>query len=375
MPNMKRVAIASHVALINGKEVDGIGNVMIETMSDIPMEFTMVRHSMEGSLPSVIRRHKGKEITKETKMGVIASPAPLRYLTELLATVWHFTFRQKVDVYIGIDPLNALAAVVLKKLGRIKTCVFYTPDYSPKRFESGAMNKVYHAIDRYCVRKADEVWCVSSKIQQVRRDMGLADDKNIFVPNVPPTKFESYRSNKHDKYELITLGTVDTQLDNAGVIEAIAKLAKKYPKLSMTIVGNGPEEDNLRTLARKLGVEDRVHLVGRKPLAEALELESKAGIGLALYTGEWGFNEYGDSTKCREYFYYGLPVISTDSHATVQDIRDYKAGVVVEKGADHYVKALEEIITNYDTYAANSSKLGNAFVGIHKKEIERLSKA
>lgn len=369
---MKRLAIASHPALIDGKEYDGIGNAVVEALSTEALTYYFVRHSMEGNAPSRIDTYENGDVTDSQKLTVISKPSPVRYVSEMLATVWHFTFRKKVDAFVAIDPLNACAAVLLKKLRRIDTCIFLTPDYSPQRFGNKHLNKIYHGIDRFCVRNADEVWSVSTRIQEVRRKMGLPEIKNILLPNVPPAKFADLRKNKHDKYNLITTGIVDKQLDFEGAIRAIAQLKNTYPKLSFTVVGNGPEDSRLRLLAKELHVADRIHFMGRRPLAETLELQSKAGIGLALYTGEWAFNHFGDSTKCREFFFFGLPVISTDSHATVPEIKKYKPGLVVEKGVEHYATAITDIIENYDTYTKASRKLGDAYNDVHRKNILRV---
>lgn len=369
---MKRLAIASHPALINGKEYDGIGNAVVEALSTEALTYYFVRHSMDGNAPSRIDTYQDGEVIASSKLPVVSKPSPLRYIAEMFATVWHFSVRKKVDTFVAIDPLNACAAVVLKKLGRIETCIFLTPDYSPQRFGNVMLNKIYHSIDRFCVRNADEVWSVSTRIQEVRRKMGLADSKNILLPNVPPAKFADLRKNKHDKYNLITTGILDKQLDFEGSIRAVAQLRDTYPKLNFTVIGNGPKESQLHLLAEELQVADRIHFTGRLSLAETLDLESKAGIGLALYTGEWGFNHFGDSTKCREFFFFGLPVISTDSHATVPEIKKFKPGLVVEKGVDHYVKAITDILENYEKYANASVKLGEAYNDVHRKNILRV---
>lgn len=369
---MKRIAIASHIALIKGKEYDGIGNVLIETLGDIPADLFMVRHSMEGGLPSVVRNYSAGKIVKEHRLAVFRKPGPLRYVTEIIASVGYFGLIKKVDVYVGVNPLNAIAGVLLKKMGRVKQAIFYTPDYSPQRFSNQVLNRVYHAIDSYCVKHADEVWCVSARIQAVRREMGLQEEKNILVPNVPPEKFAPLQKNKRNRYGLITYGIVDKQLDSAGVIRAVAALKDTYPELNFTIVGNGPEEAALKKLAKELKVADRIIMPGRKPLDETLELASKAGIGLALYTGEWAFNTFGDSTKCREFFFFGLPVISTDSHATVEEIKQYNAGVIVPMSVDSYIEAIKTVLKNYDDFSEASARLGRKYAGIHKREIERL---
>lgn len=370
---MKRLAIASHVALIDGKEYDGIGNALQEALSTTSVDYYFVKHSMEGNMASSICAYmSGKEEGRGKLRFVIRRPGPLRYVTELIATVVHFSFSKKVDVYIGIDPLNALAAVLLRKLGRVQYCVFYTPDYSEKRFGSNLLNNVYHAIDRYCVRNADEVWSVSTKITEIRRSLGLSEEKNILVPNVPPAKFAPLQKNKKHEHTLIMYGIVDTQLDFEGSIRAVKALSKKYDDIQMYIVGNGPEETRLKQLAKTLDIDDRIQFMGRKPLADTLELASKSGIGLALYTGEWAFNAYGDSTKCREYFFFGLPVISTDSHATVPEIIESEAGIIVEQDVQKYVEAIEQVFADYATYSHASKALGKKYSDTHKKLILNL---
>lgn len=368
----KKIAVASHVAMIDGGQYDGIGNVVKETLNQLGSDYIFVRHSIDGRLRSEAQVYQGGKITKALGLGVIAGPAPVRYMSEVLRTVGFFSRHEKVEVYVGIDPLNALAGILLRKRGRVKKAIFYTADYSPKRFNSGLLNKVYHMIDEYCVRNADEVWSVSTRICGVRRDMGLADDKNIFIPNVPPSGPDNLSNAEHDKYELVTTGIIDEQLDFEGTMKAMVELSDELPRLHFTIVGNGPREGYLRELAKELGIQDRVRFTGRLPLAEALEIQASAGIGLALYTGVWGFNQYGDSTKCREYFNFGLPVISTDTHSTVEDIRKWQAGIIVGKSIDSYKMAIREVLSRYDEYSEHSLGASREHKDAHRKIFHRL---
>ncbi len=369
---MKRIAIASHVALIDGKQYDGIGNVLIETLNPTTDEFFFVRHSLDGLLDSEVHLYQSSKISKIENLVVIKSPSPLRYIMEVIKTVRYFSTKAKIDVFVGVDPLNGLAGVLLKKRKKVDTAIFYTADYSDNRFENKLLSKIYHLIDAYCVKNADEVWSVSSRIVDIRKKMGLSSEKIIFLPNVPPVEFNKFRENKHDKYSLITYGIVDKQLDFDGAIKAVAALVKDFPKISFTVVGNGPEENRLKQLASKSGVANRVHFLGQKPLSETLKIASKSGIGLALYTGVWGFNKYGDSTKCREFFNYGLPVLSTDTHSTVGDITDSGAGIIVKMSVDEYVDAIKQIIDEYEDYSKKSLQLGKKYEGAHRKELLRI---
>jgi len=368
---MIKLAVASHVALVDGKQYDGIGNVLIETLEGLSENFMFVRHSMDGLLPSEVHQYNKKNITKKQLL-VISRIGPLRYLTEFIATVFYFTFLKKIDIYVGIDPLNAVAGIFLKKIGRLDTAVFYTADYSVNRFTNSFLNKIYHKIDRYCVNYADQVWSVSSKIVKIRREMGLSDSKNIFLPNVPPIEYAKYRENKREKHTLITYGIIDKQLDFEGVIRAVSNLKEDIPDIKFVIVGNGPEESRLIKLAEELSVSDRIIFKGRQTLPKTLELASKSGVGLALYTGAWAFNTFGDSTKCREYFSYGLPVISSDTHSTVDEIKAFNAGIIVKLSQVDYENAIKKVISNYDTYSSHSLSLGKKYEGIHRKMIQEL---
>lgn len=369
---MKIVVFASHVTRIDGKEYDGIGNTLKKTLATVTGQYTFVRNSMDGLLGSEVQYFDGAKIITSTKPGVVSRPAPVRYLWEYFKTVQYFSKQPHIDAYIGIDPLNALAAIKLRKMGKVSKAIFFTADYSPKRFKNSILNFMYHSIDRYCVKHADEVWSVSARICEIRREMGLAEEKNIFVPNVPPVEYKKYANHTHDPYQLVVTGIIDKQLDYEGAIRAVAELKHKYPQISLTIIGNGPEEKSLQKLANQLGVKDRVKFTGRVPLEKALDLQSRAGIGLALYTGIWGFNQYGDSTKCREYFSFGLPVISTDTHATVEEVRSSGAGIIVGLSVDEYKKAIIKILDNYGAYSQASSRQGDVYAGVHRKEIARI---
>lgn len=369
-----KLAVSSHVALIDGQEYDGIGNSLKATLDSLGKEYVFVRNSMDGELASEVHKYNNGVLRKKSRLIVFRKFAPLRYLSEVIATVIYFRKKQ-VDIFIGIDPLNALAAILLKKLGKVKCAVFFTADYSEKRFANSILNRVYHAVDRYCVKEADEVWCVSSRIVEVRVRMGAAAERCVLVPNVPPKIYAKLQNTEHNRFEIITSGIIDKQLDYDGLIHAVARLKVYYPELSLTVAGNGPEEGRLRELTDELGIRDRVHFLGKISLKKYLERVAGAGIGAALYTGVWGFNFYGDSTKCREFFNYGLPVITTDTHSTVKEVKKFNAGLVVDKNIDIYVDSIAKILNNYDKYAYASAKLGLRYSGVHEKEIKRLFKS
>ena len=51
-----------------------------------------------------------------------------------LVLYWVIKQKEKYNTFIGIDVLNALAGLMLKKIGRVEKVIFYAMDFTPRRF-------------------------------------------------------------------------------------------------------------------------------------------------------------------------------------------------------------------------------------------------
>lgn len=202
--------------------------------------------------------------------------------------------------------------------------------------------------------------------------MGAEKNKNLFVPNMPAAGYKKYLKNIRNKFQLITLGIIDKQLDFINLFDAISELKNEYPGISLKIIGNGPKEEKYRQYILKNNLQNNVVFLGYLNHQDALKEISQSGIGLALYNGKWGFNYYGDSMKCREYFCFGLPVITTDTHSTVDEIKKNSAGIICKTQKDSYKQAIIKILKNYKKYSNSSVALAKKYDNIHMKLISKL---
>lgn len=367
------IITTAHASFVNGKIYEAPANTITEILKNKKENFIFIRHSIDGQMPSIIYYYKDGNPAAEKRLFVISRVAPLRYISEIIATGVYFLSRSHKDaVYIGVDPLNCVTGILLKKIGKFKKVVFFTVDYSKTRFKNKILNSIYHAVDRFCARNADEIWNVSLRIQKVREALEVSAEKNIFVPNIPSEDYKKYSANAKEKYHIMTLGIVGEQMDFIGMFDALKELKKEYPQILFKIAGNGPKEENYKKYVEDNGLKDNVKFLGYLNHDEALDQISKSGIGLALYNGNWSFNYYGDSMKCREYFCFGLPVITTDTHSTVEEIKEYKTGTVCKMDALEYVNAIKEIFKNYDEFSNNSYTLSKKYENIHAKLLENL---
>ncbi len=70
---------------------------------------------------------------------------------------------------------------------------------------------------------------------------------------------------------LVTVGHLVARKRHADVLRALAVLGRRHPMLRYVIIGEGPERIAIEGLAARLGVADRVELLGQLPHARAVE--------------------------------------------------------------------------------------------------------
>jgi len=323
------------------KPVHGTGSEIDPFLEKRGEEHILVRHSLFPGVASRVAKFSKGEFD-ERFYGFKNPPFFLRTIQEQLVTFYIiFKTKEKVDLFIGIDPLNVFSGIAAQKLGKVKKTVFYTADYAHQRFENPLMNWIYHCFDRFGIRNADQVWNVSTRIVEQRRKQGVSVENNFLVPNSPT--FESAKRlpySEINKYDLVIVSHLTKAIGFPLVFEAVKNISQKYEDLRLLVIGGGPDEEELKELAQELGMGDKIIFLGRMPHEKVLEILSQSAVGLALYTGGEPWTEFGDSMKAREYMACGLPVIMTDIPSTADDVEKNKAGLVI----NFERKALEEAV-------------------------------
>ena len=154
----------------------------------------------------------------------------------------------------------------------------------------------------------------------------------------------------------------------AGRLEAmkqVDRLITIYSKLSSEIqaqndfyiAGSGTVEETLKAKAREMGVEDKVHFVGKVPNEKMQAFDSKCRMLLMASTYE------GMPTAIAEAMTVGLPVVSTDVGDISCVIKNDKNGFLVpaEFRDEDYIKAICDILEDYDRFANEALKTSVIF--------------
>lgn len=237
-----------------------------------------------------------------------------------MTVFWGIGLQGTYDVYIGVDPLNCLAGLVLRSLGLVNRVIFYSIDFTPKRFPQRLLNNVYHAIELWCVRFADIRWDISPRIAQGREKFLGLQQKDYPVTVVPVGLWEKDIASPHTNFHPHRIVFVGHLLKKQGVekvLEAIAMVKKQVKDISFLIIGGGEEEKRLRLLADKLHLGKNVEFTGWMwDQEEIRKLLLGCAFAVATYdprgAQEDNFTYYADPTKIKTYLSCGLPVIMTD---------------------------------------------------------------
>jgi glycosyltransferase involved in cell wall biosynthesis len=359
--------IVSHATLVNGHFFEPPTNTISETLLKEKKNFIFIRHSLNGEFKSIIYIYEKGILIHEKNIFSIRKNSFLRFLSQPIMTIYHLLLIElpQHNTLIGVSPLNAISGIILKLFKKINKTIFYSVDFTPSRFPNIFLSKIYNMANDFAAKYSDEIWAVSTRIQKIYIDKGISKNKIRYIPNVPSSEYIKFKFNKRNKYHLVTLGVIDKQLDFINLFKAINALKKDFPEIFLKIIGSGPDINHHIAYVKKNHLSKYVKFYGFMNHKKALEEISKSGIGIALYSGQWNFNYFGDSMKCREFFSFGIPVITTNTHSTVDDIRKFKAGIISDTSSKDYRVAIEEIINNYNSFKNNSQKLGDRYKDIH----------
>lgn len=155
------------------------------------------------------------------------------------------------------------------------------------------------------------------------------------------------------KYKVVYVGRIIIRKKIDGIIEAVKNLNKKGLKIDLIIVGEGPEEKNLKKLAANLNF---VSFLGRKTKEEALKIVAKSDLSVLNSVYE------GLPHTIIESFVMGTPVVATEIPGTNEIAINNKTALTVRSGdTAALAKAIEKMLLN-KKLASKLTKSGLALI-------------
>lgn len=346
----KKIIIATHV-YTTGPAQD-LRDYLIEQKIDTLLFIGHPLNYNNKLTDSGYEYYQNGKILKKYYPKIRKRPELINYFRHFYKTVkFALNSRERFDLFVGSDNLNAVAGLFLRRIGRVKKVVYYVIDYNPKRFQNRLMNKIYHKIDQFCVKRCDETWNLSKRMIQGRKKyFNFTGGKQIVVPiGIWFNRLKHKKSTTKNK-TLVFMGNILKKQGVQYVIEAIPKVIKKIPNFTFLVIGGGDYIPTLKKLADNIGVSKYVKFTDFiDDHKEVEKMLSRCSVAVAMYekfdeNGDLSFTYFADPGKIKSYLASGLPVLLTDVPHNAKEIEKLNCGKIIKTDYKDIVRAVVSLM-------------------------------
>lgn len=328
------------VLYLNNEKKDNVVHIT-HSFSDCPDRISRCIWYKKGV---IYREWKSKDYKKSSE--------PLIYLKEFIFTVYSvFKTSLKFNVSVCMDGVCTFFGIFLRKLGKIKKVNYWAMDFVPEsRFKSSLKNFIYHEINKFGYRNADEMWDLSPRMADAREEF-LGIKKNIYRKyKVVPygmwlDRIKRYSYEECEKNTLVFMGHLIEKQGVQLVLDAIPEIVQKIPDFRFKVIGTGNYEDSLKQKVKDLKIEKYVDFLGKIEKNEDLEEEiAKSCVAIAPYIAKLDiWTKYADPGKVKTYLGCGVPVLLTDVPWNAKEIEKEGCGKIIEESVESIVSSFFEL--------------------------------
>lgn len=332
----------------------GAGKVALEIGKRIAKDLKVVIIAQQIN-PEYIENYP--EIIFESINGPITSS----FLFWLLFPVWYFKTAKIIDkyskqgkirIFISVFPANWIG-LPYKIFHREIRCDWYCHEPSAfihikkwrnaisnplKRALANLLAPIFSAIDKILAKYADNIIANSHYSQNIIEK--IYNTKSVVIyPGVDTQQYIPVPFKDKENY-ILSVGRL-TKFKNFNLlIKAFSKLEDKT--LSLYIVGNGEEKENLQKLATRLNVQQRVKLLSDINDQQIIDLFAKAKIFVLCSKNEPFGIVPVEAMAC------GTAVIADNSGGPIETIVSQKTGILVDCNENSLFEAFSELLNDKD---------------------------
>ena len=256
-----------------------------------------------------------------------------------------------IDIIHCHNPMGGVTARVAARLSKKHPYVIYTAHGF--HFYKGApfLNWIlYYSAEKFLARWTDHIITINAEDYKralrfhvrgedgVTRIGGVGCDSDRFkpVPDIRSSKRKELGV-PEDAFHIVTAAELNDNKNQIVIIEALARMDDK--DVYYSICGKGPNEEILKELIKKHGLEDRVRLLGyRTDMEEVLQTadvfafpSKREGFGIAAV----------EALLC------GVPLIASDTRGAIEYAKDGVNSILCRTGkAEEYAFAIRKLKSN-----------------------------
>jgi len=178
---------------------------------------------------------------------------------------------------------------------------------------------------KYALGKANLITCDAFHMKEAMVRMGVNENKiKIIYFGVDVEKFSPGMAEGKQGNKIISLRSLEPIYNIETLIRAVPIVLKDFSEVEFLVAGKGSEEQNLKNLAKDLGVLKSVKFVGLISQEKLPEYFKKSDIYVST-----SLSDAGLASSTAEAMACGLPVIITDFGNNKDWVKDGESGFLI----------------------------------------------
>ena len=317
----KRVILSVTNDIFNDQRVDKV----CHTLMDCGFDVCVVGRKRKHSQPVDDRPYPTK------RFRLLFDKGPFFYAEFNLRLFFYLLF-VRCDILTANDLDTLLPNLLVSRIRR-KKLVYDSHEYFCgilEVIERPFVRKSWHAIERFCFPKLQNITTVSQSIaDQYKKEYGKEVKVVRNIPRAaafPITETRSSLGLPEDRPIAIIQG-MGLHRDR-GIEEAVEAM-RLVDRVLLLIVGNGAVIPQAKARVRELHMEDKVLFVPSVSPQLLFNYTSLADIGVSLDKDASPNHHFSLPNKVFEYIKAGTPLLSTDLPERKRIIEHYDVGVIV----------------------------------------------
>jgi glycosyltransferase involved in cell wall biosynthesis len=251
---------------------------------------------------------------------------------------------RKTDIIHANWGILGAAAVVLRPFHhRPVVVMIHGTDLSSK-------NKLITSTTRWAIKHADAVITNSPENYKFACQLRLERGNCYYINNGVRYPSDEELAEQRKKYRkqdrtinLLSAARLIPERKYDLLLKAFAAIRSQKDNVFLTIVGDGPDFEQLKSLAAELNLSGSIQFTGRVPHDEVFKYMASADVYVSATTVETHGSSVAEAAAC------GLPVITTKVGFPAELVINGKTGFVVEPGSEEaLLKAMQKMLADPD---------------------------